>query len=311
MGIVVCLHYMEEQLRSLIQQGIALPLPSEARSQVVAQLVDVILRSRKVGRAARGQPLTGIYQMMYDRLRQQLLEDVSRAIATNQLPQSSAVVWASQLQHHAYRAAIDDGLLKQLAIEAQSHPAQSDLRRHALAQLVEAIRLSGRLARPHRALFSPEFYELLYDEAVNKTLTYVCRRIDTYDPERGETQKFMNWVNFRLDRVMIECRREFGESNSEMPSLSELDNLPQPEEPEPVVERVRECIEADVDQMFQAAHIRGQPEVNFRAIVLERLAGNSWDDISAKFAVKVPTLSSFYQRCCQKFAPTLRAYLDD
>jgi hypothetical protein len=74
---------------------------------------------------------------------------------------------------------------------------------------VEAIRLSGKLSHPHRTRFSPQFYDLLYEEAVNKTLMYVCRKIDKYDPERGQDKKFMTWVNFRLDRVIIETSREF------------------------------------------------------------------------------------------------------
>ncbi|MGB3615240.1 MAG: hypothetical protein WBA10_15710 [Elainellaceae cyanobacterium] len=302
---------MEEQLRPLVQRLNTLPPQSEMQSQAVSVLAETILRSRKVGRPPKGYPLAGIYQKIYERLRQQLLEDISRAIATDDLPTVSMLAWASQLQHHAYYKGLDDALLKQLALEAQSHPPHSDLRRHALTQLVEAIRFSGRLARPHRTTFSPLFYDLLYEEAVNKTLTYVCRRIDTYDPERGQAKKFMNWVNFRLDRVIIDCRREFGESPDSLSSLRDLEAIPQPEAPKSEADSVRDCIEADRDNTFKSAHIRKQPEANFRAIALERFAGKSWDDIAEKFSVKVPTLSSFYQRCCQTFAPRIRAYLEE
>ncbi|MEO0409806.1 MAG: hypothetical protein AAF289_20890, partial [Cyanobacteria bacterium P01_A01_bin.135] len=185
----------------------------------------------------------------------------------------------------------------------------SDLRRHALAQLVEAIRLSGRLARPHRTTFSPMFYDLLYEEAVNKTLAYVCRRIDNYDPQRGNA-KFMNWVNFRLDRTILDCRREFGEPAA-LPTLKDLEAIPQPEEPTvSEADQVRQCLEADVDDSFKAAHVRHHPQANFRAIALARLDGQSWETIAAALSVKVPTLSSFYQRCCHKFAEPLRACVE-
>lgn len=302
---------MEEQLKALAQRAQASPPQSELRSQAVSDLAEAILRSRKVGRSPKGYPLAGVYQAIYQHLRQQLLQDVDQAITAN-FPQTSVMAWASQLQHRAYYAALDDALLKHLALEAQDHPPDSDLRRHALTQLVEAIRLSGRLARPHRTTFSPMFYDLLYEEAVNKTLTYVCRRIDTYDPARGQAKKFMNWVNFRLDRVIIECRREFGEQTDRVPTLSDLEAIPQPEEPpQSDTENVRDCIDADVDDIFKSAHIRNQPEANFRAIALERFTGKSWEDIANKHALKVPTLSSFYQRCCQKFAAEIKAYLEE
>ncbi|MEM9215477.1 MAG: hypothetical protein AAGD25_14175 [Cyanobacteria bacterium P01_F01_bin.150] len=281
---------------------------SPSSASPVLELVERLLRSRRIGRAHRGEPLTGIYKVMCDRLRQELLTQLPHALEQYQVQGISARDWGQDLVSRASQVILDDAQLKQLALEAQDHSAQTPLRQHALMQLVEGIRLSGRLARPHRSKYSPQFYDLLYEEAVNRTLTYVCRRIETYDPNRGEKQKFMNWVNFRLDRMIIECRREFGEAMvDDIPALDDLDKVAQPEESDSLADEVRECIEQDAEQVFASAHIRNRPDASFRMIALARFDGKSWDDISQELAIKIPTLSSFFQRCCQKFAPIFQS----
>lgn len=274
-------------------------------------IAEQLLRSRKIGRAPKGEPLMGIYKVISDRLRDELLAQLPHALKRYEVQRLAARDWGQILINQASRTILDDDQLKQLALDAQAHPAQTPHRQHALRQLVEGIRLSGRLAHPHRSKYSPQFYDLLYEEAVNRTLTYVCRRIETYDPARGEKQKFMNWVNFRLDRMIIECRREFGATMvDEIPCLDDLDldTVAQPEDPDSLVDEVRNCIERDAEQVFAAAHIRNRPDANFQVIALARFEGKSWDDISQELSIKIPTLSSFFQRCCQKFAPIFQAY---
>lgn len=286
------------------------PQATEAWQHALLALVESILRSRKIGRALRGNSLTGIYLEITTRLENWLFESLPKAIAQNPPAVDAVTAWSSQQLYYAYRHVLSDDLLKQLALEAQNHPAQSVERHHALSQLLDAIQLSGRLAHPHRKTFAPEFYELLYDEAVNRTWVYICRHIDTYDPDRGQNKKFMNWVNFRLDRMIIECRRDVDEQDvDELPSFSELENLAQPSEPDSLAAELHACIEQDQDQLFQQAHIRNRPDVSFQAIALARLEDESWEAIASRFNVKVPTLSSFFQRCCTKFAPKFQEYL--
>jgi hypothetical protein len=298
---------MEAQLEQLIRQ--AQQADTATQSQLVMDLAELLLRSRKVGRSPLGQPLAGIYQELRDRIFQQLLQDLSPALET--YPSGlSTNEWASTVQRQAARKVLDDDQLKRLALEAQKHPPQSAPRRHALVQLVEAIRLSNRLARPHRSRFSPQFYDLLYEEAVNKTLAYLCRQIDSYDPERGQNKRFMNWVNFRLDRTLLECRREFSDRNTEyLPTLQDLDNLPQTESAPSLADDLRDYIRADPHGAFQSTHIRDYPNVTFQAIALARLEGQSWEDIAAEHSLKISTLSSFYQRWCNKFSAQFQELL--
>ncbi|MEM9483744.1 MAG: hypothetical protein AAGA83_08635 [Cyanobacteria bacterium P01_F01_bin.116] len=280
----------------------------EADERIFSDLVEMMMRSRKVGRPPRGQPLTGIYKDICDRIRQQLTQLLQDCLEKGLLQPDP--IWGYQLRGQATQAALSDPLLKGLALEAQRQPHPSPLRRHALLQLVEAIRACGRLARPHRGKFSPSFYDLLYEEAVNRTLVYVCQKIDTYDPNRGQAQKFMNWVNFRLDRMVIECRRQFSDRNAqELPNLNDLERLSQPEPKSTLANDVREYIAADHDGLFKSTHIRKRPDANFQAIALARFANQSWDEIATQFDLKIPTLSSFFQRCCDKFSDQFQELL--
>jgi DNA-directed RNA polymerase specialized sigma24 family protein len=180
------------------------------------------------------------------------------------------------------------------------------LRQYALGELVEAIRLSGRLCHPHRKNFSPQFYDLLYDEAVDKTLTYVCRKIDNYDPERGD-KKFMNWVNFKLDKMLLEVYHEEREQNIlNLPSLAELEKIVQPEEPPSSLEILRDCLEENPQNLYKQTHIRERPDASFFAIALARISGKSWQEISEKFGIPLATINRFFQRCCEKYRSSLR-----
>lgn len=276
-----------------------------AQAQAVAELVAGLMRSQKLGRPPQDDLDPAVYREFRDRLQAQVRLAVQAAMGRYRRDRDDFPEWRAAVLTEAYRNALTDDQLKQLALEAQRHPARSPQRQHALTQLVEAIRRSGRLARPHRGKFSPPFYDLLYEEALNQTLTYICRKIDTYDPARGTAQKFMNWVNFRLDRQIIECRRDFNEQEAqELPSLNDLEAIAAPPPAAPsLANEVQAYIAADPEGMFQAAHIRGRPDASFQAIALARFAEQSWEAIATDFDLKVPTLSSFFQRCCDKFAP--------
>lgn len=300
---------MESELEQLLLQ--AQQATAANRAQTLSAVVALLMRSQSLGRPFKGEPHNLVYQDVRDRLQQQMLTTVAAAVDHYQRDRGSVVEWSATVQATALREALTDDLLKQLALEAQRHPARSPQRQHALNQLIEAIRRSGRLARPHRSKFAPAFYDLLYDEAVNQTLTYVCRKIENYDPERGTAQKFMNWVNFRLDRQIIECRRDFNEQDAqELPNLNDLEAIAAPEpESSSLASEVRNHIATDPEGVFQSTHIRHHPEASFQAIALARFAERSWEDIANEFAIKVPTLSSFFQRCCDKFAPQFKRLL--
>lgn len=298
---------MDEQLEQLVLEAQRHARQTPERQLALEELVQEILRSRKIARPPMGEPLGGIYQEIYDQIKQQFLQQIDSELDNYKPKRMSVTEWAKTLRNQACKKALEDGqLLKNLALEAQQHPPGSRLRQHALTQLIEAIRISGRLCHPKRPGLSPKFYHLLYDEVVNKTLIYVCRKIDNYDPERGD-KKFMNWVNFRLEKVFIECEGEFRNQDIDvLPWPDDSFDIVAPEEPISLFEMVRECLEADVGKVFQKEHIGYRKDANFRAIALKRFDGQSWKEIAQELELKIPTLSSFFQRSCEKFRSQLK-----
>lgn len=301
---------MDEQLEQLVIEVQRYDSQTQERQQALSALVDEILRSRKSCRPLRDQSLWGVYLKLYQDVRQQLWQEVEQTIDQYNPRRSSGREWTKALRDRVFSQVLTDAQLKKLALEAQQHPPDTELRQYALRELVQAIWLSKKLCRPHLGRFHPDFYELIYDEAVNKTLTYVCQNIDKYDPERGKDKRFMTWVNFRLDKLVIESPYELSHPQTQpFFSLADLENIPQPESCNPLPDELKDCLENDRDNVFKRQHIRNHPEANFQVIALATLAGKSWETISEELGIRVPTLSSFFRRCCQKFAAKLEQYL--
>ncbi|MBW4683076.1 MAG: hypothetical protein KME19_23775 [Microcoleus vaginatus WJT46-NPBG5] len=294
---------MNEQLEPQFLKSPSGTSQTDQGQEALTEVVEEILRGRTICRPLSGHSLSEVQKEIYNQLKAQLFSDLSQEISYYKPQQNSIKVWGNSALNQALTKCLEDNRLKELALEIQNQPLNSALRRHLLGELVEAIRLSGKLCRPHREKFSPDFYELLYEEAVIRTLAYVCKNIDNYDPERGQAQKFMNWVNFRLDRLVIDCRREFSNPIVEkLPSLADLENIAQPASTS-LVEETRNYIETDPENYFEQEYIRNRPEASFKTIALARLSGQSWEEISSHLGIKVSTLSSFFQRCCSKFRP--------
>jgi DNA-directed RNA polymerase specialized sigma24 family protein len=275
---------------------------------LIARMVELILRSRPICRHFNGN-LWGIYQEIYDQAKQQIFQNITQDRLQCKLDKININNWKKKLQQQAFKAILTDEKLKQLGLEAQKTPPESELRSYALTELIKAIQLSGRLCRPYQETFAPQFYQLLYEEAVVITLTYVCLHIELYDLERGKG-KFMNWVNFRLEKAIIECRRKFNHwQTKELPTITDLETINQPEISPLLSELLYKYIEEDANQIFSQIHIRNRPDANFRAIALAKFNGYSWEEIAENFQLTVSTLSSFYQRSCQKLAPLLKQEL--
>lgn len=281
------------------------PDSSASRETVLREIVEEVLRSRCLCRPRPGSELSGVYQSLYDAAQSRLLDHLRTTLTHLNFSRVNLQDWTRENCDFAFREVLDDEQLQKLAIAARGENCSTpEHQQFALRELVEAIRLSGRLCRPHREKFLPQFYELLYDEAVNQTLIYICQKIDLYDP--GRSQKFMTWVNFRLDKQLIEVRREFDSvSDNAIPNLADLDEMfaeePRDEEVE-LGKAVRQCIEEDADGVFRATHLRNRPEITFQFLALATISGRTWADLSQDLGVKVPTLSSFFRRCCSRFA---------
>ena len=205
-----------------------------------------------------------------------------------------------------------DGRLKQLAIEAQRHPPKSLPRQEALAALLIAIQQSGKLVRPRQGQFQG-FYEDIYAEALQRLFAFICEQIDRYDPSK----EVLQWSNFLLrQRFFIEASREIlplvqNGNRQARQTLLDLDwNHLSETPPQPSLsEEIKQCLEEDPEGVFQVTHVANQPKVNFEFLAIQRISGYTWEETSAEVGIKVPSLSSFYERSLAKFAPAIRRYL--
>lgn len=218
---------------------------------------------------------------------------------------------------HLSQAPLGDRL-KQLAVTAQQQPKKSRERQRALQRLISAIQQSGKLCRPHRDKFQG-FYQDIYAEALQGLFAFICERIDDYDPKKGEV---LAWVNVLLDRrFFIAASREvlptvYGGVNAKEIEKIDIEALDRsnPTELNPQLvpslsEEVVRCLEEDPEGVFAKASIANRPDVSFRYLALQRLAGYSWEELAEETRTALPTLSGFYQKWLTRFAPKFKEYL--
>ena len=290
----------------------------QQKDLVINQIVAIVLRSRPLSRRFNGTPLKGVYQEIYDRAKQDLLNSLRQYLFDSRLKEKQkknniyerlTPAYLYILQKQIFQQLLDDNQLKKMGLAAQKYSVNSELRTYALTELVRAIKLSGRLCRPHTSKFSPSLYSTLYEEALSETFAYVCLNIDLYDPERGN-RKFMNWVNFKLDKQILKCYIDFQKyTKHEIYSFSELEQIRQPSKSPDLSQILKEYLIKDPNKVFTTAYIRNRPDANFSMIALAKFSGLSWEEISQQLNIPVPTLSSFYNRWCRRFAPLLKTEL--
>ncbi|NET58829.1 MAG: sigma-70 family RNA polymerase sigma factor [Symploca sp. SIO2E6] len=284
---------------------------SIVRDQSLTILVDYILRSRPLCRPFQEQPLSPACQEIYQAVHQQLFCILSSDIDRYNFPNQSPREWSIQRMQEAFAAILTDPRLKQLALEAKQYEPRTQQRQHLLTELIKGIQLSRRLIRPYRGELTRDFYQLIYEDAVNRTLLYVFQKIDLYDPGRGEG-KFMNWVNFRLDKILKEIRASY-QVVQETPICSkEIDALGTSEASPTTLEIIMQYIECDPDEIFKQERIKQHNKASFQDIFLaKRIQGKSWKEISQDWGIPMTTLSSFYWRCIKRFAPKIRQHVQD
>ncbi|NEO06009.1 hypothetical protein [Moorena sp. SIO3I8] len=211
--------------------------------------------------------------------------------------------------------------LQQLALKAQKHSPKSCDRRLALTRLIQMIQASGKLSR--RRYDTPQE---VYDEALQETWWYLCRKIDTYQP-RGPV---INWINSVLKWRLIDAKKRHtkqgrvysldapinssdgGKVNQS--GMTYLDTVAQPEDTPLPSQLIRQCIEEDSDGLFASKHVKGHPKANFRTIALLYLDRKSWKETAVAVGLKPKqwsTVQSFYWRSCKYFADTFKEYLQE
>ncbi|NEO79661.1 hypothetical protein [Moorena sp. SIO4G3] len=192
---------MNKQIQHLVLQIQHYTPENQQRNQALAELVEQILRTRKVCRPCPGQPLSGIYLEIYQTVQQQLNHELEDDLDSPYLRITSDQEWASW-RDSVFKKVLDEGRLQQLALEAQRHQPHTPERFYALTELLNALKLSGKLC--HRGKFSRE----VYDDAVNRTFYYVYQNLNHYNREKG---KFLAWVNYRLDKMLKKAQQDLND----------------------------------------------------------------------------------------------------
>lgn len=190
---------MDERLKQLVFQVQQHPRETQKRYKALTELVEQILRSRPICRPLRGQSLGGIYLDIVQAAQQQLQDDVNQRIDHYNFQRISVRDWANELRDKAFQQILDNSYLTQLALETQQYKPQTEQWQYAVRELLNAIRLSGKLS--HKSHYKADIYE----DAVTRTLLWVCQNLSTYNPSKG---KFMAWVNYRLDMILREIQQE-------------------------------------------------------------------------------------------------------
>jgi DNA-directed RNA polymerase specialized sigma24 family protein len=207
--------------------------------------------------------------------------------------------------------------LRQLALEAQQHPAGSKERQIALTKLIDQIYRHNRLTRPHIGDDSIlHLYEDIYSEARLKIVEYICQNIDIYDSQKP----VMAWVNhFFKFRFRDVCDRYRRETRIKCLSIDDLEkfeqeesdiyqqNYPQMQMMEDT-QRLRELIAEDPDRLFRNKTIKNRPDITWQIIALARLDDETWETIAQRFhpTKSISTLQSFFDRNLRNFSDYIR-----
>lgn len=233
---------------------------------------------------------------------------------------------------------MEDELLDQLALEAkqltlaaQQDPSRNLQRRRVLDRLLTQIMRSKRLARPQQGQWNPTLYQDLWNEALSQTMLEIARRIGDYNPEYA----ILAWVNKTLSYRFNDVLRDYYSSGmtglprpngnpsiGKIPSLDQLSNrarirsLDQLDNysPDPTnLELLHQFIRDDPEKKL-TEHIKGCPKATFRLLLLARLDGQSWEEISRDLRsppIPKQTLCSFFERKLRKQKTYFQKHLSE
>jgi|GEM_PF-4999177 len=182
--------------------------------------------------------------------------------------------------------------LRRLIEEVRQYPPNRARRRIAMTKLIMAIKSAPNLSRQRRWSSQP-YYLDCYGEALNKALREFCRKIDNDPNFPRHDYPVMQQFNRLFTSRMSDCCRSC--------------NTPQP--PEEIIDPIKDddridilnLIDEDPEGFFQNTRMPNS-DVNLQRILLLLFQGYTWQEISARLGVPIPTLSSFYQR---KLTPTI------
>ena len=150
--VTLALDLMDASLKSLILAAKSQP-PNE-NSKALTPLTQEIVKLRSLCRPAALDLKVPIFLEIFATLQTQILEELQHNLEQYDGERPPIRQWAVEIIATTCRIILTDPRLKAIALYAQSTPEHSRERHIAFTEMVQSIRLSGKLARPHRSKFS-------------------------------------------------------------------------------------------------------------------------------------------------------------
>lgn len=200
--------------------------------------------------------------------------------------------------------------LQRLVSEACKHPAHSEKRQVKLQEIVRVVMKSDQLWMEDTPY---------YEDALQQTWLYLCKKPERYDPTRGTVITWLNsYLKWRLkdlsqaswnpevrtvDFYMLWTKEIYGQIKMEDKITEYL--LADPDIP-PILEETRIWAETDSSGELRKTHVKNRPDVNCQILILLRLPPeNQWETIAEKLQVAQSTAQTFYRR---EATPRLRKF---
>jgi DNA-directed RNA polymerase specialized sigma24 family protein len=193
--------------------------------------------------------------------------------------------------------------LEQWAIAAGRCPIGSLERQQYLTYLLSAAGQSRQLWRGIG--LDPDDY----DEALQQTWLYVCRRIEVYDPKQAGV---MTWINshlkWRIKDIAIARAQERQQKVAVDSPPDRVSQIPARPTAPGLLADIHHWLEQEGPRL-QRIHIQRHPNIHCQMLIQQRLLlERPWKDLSSTHAVPISTLSSFFQLKC---LPPLRQFVLD
>jgi DNA-directed RNA polymerase specialized sigma24 family protein len=196
--------------------------------------------------------------------------------------------------------------INDLALKAREYPAHSIERNKILNELITTITYSGKLFL-NRSGFSGEIYQ----DALQETWVRIIESFDSY-----ETRNIMDFTAFfnKILRYTLSKKKRDEIEFEQIEDPAVLDEFPQLIEDHEYSDSYQKLllfIKEDPENILADVHISNNPHANFRDILLRRLEGQTWQQISTDLHVNPSKLSLFFQKSIKENTRLFKEYLDE
>ena len=197
--------YMNNDFSSLTHSLLTSEPDSPIWNAALSQVVDRVLRSRKVVKRRTKLPLTGIQLEIYTALQAAMSAWIRQLFDSTAQPLSLSLSSLQRQLDVITQRVLTYERLTQLAIHLQQQPFRSIVWQYALDDLFSAVYLSGKLKYPitHGS-------RDMHGDIMNEALMQAIRDIQKFDPTRSH---FIDWLNqVYINRRSINIRHQQGDT---------------------------------------------------------------------------------------------------